>query len=66
MVLALKIGGFEKMDKVSLSIIIEEFTNIHDQLYDENIDPVDASFKLGKVIDDLNGWMDYLPESPQD
>lgn len=54
------------MDKISLSIIIEKLTNIHDQLYDENIDPVDASFELGKVIDDLNGWMDYLPDSPQD
>ena len=54
------------MDKVSLAIIIEKLTNIHDQLYDKNIDSVDASFELGKVIDDLNGWMDYLPFSPQD
>lgn len=54
------------MDKISLLIIIEKLTKIHDQLYDENIDSVDASFELGKVIDDLNSWMDYLPNSPQE
>jgi hypothetical protein len=48
------------MDKVSLSIIIDELDRISINLYEEKIDGVDASFEIDKVIDNLVGWLKYL------
>lgn len=48
------------MDKVSLSIIIDELDRIATNLYEEKIDGVDASFEIFKIIDDLVGWLKYL------
>lgn len=48
------------MDEVSLSIIIDELNKISEYLYDEEIDRVDASFEIDKIIDELYGWLKCL------
>ena len=48
------------MDIVSLIGIIEDLTNISDRCYHEQIDSVEASFEIDKVIDELEGWKPYV------
>lgn len=48
------------MDEVSLSIIIDELNKISEYLYNEEIDRVDASFEIDKIIDELYGWLKCL------
>lgn len=58
--------GSKKMDKISLSLIIDKLTEISDQLYNGKPDRVLISFELDKVIDDLNDWLKYLPLAPKE
>lgn len=55
------------MDKVSLSIIIDKLKGLSLDLYNEDVgNSVQKSFELDSVIDDLEGWLKYLPMSPKD
>ena len=48
------------MDIVSLSGIIDDLNSISERCYNEQIDSVEASFEIDKVIDELEGWKPYV------
>lgn len=50
------------MDQISLLGIIDALDAIAERLYNEEIDQVAAAYELGKVIDNLKGWLPFLPK----
>ena len=40
-------------NKIDMSIIIQKLTSLSENLYHENIDNVNASYELDKMLDDL-------------
>ena len=40
-------------NKIDMSIIIQKLTSLSENLYHENIDNVNASYELNKMLDDL-------------
>ena len=53
------------MDKVTLSLLIDKLTSISQRLYNEESNGVEISFEIDEIIDNLNGWLDYLPIAPK-
>lgn len=49
-----------KIDEISLRIIIDDLNAISCKLYNEEVDRVDASFEIDKIIDGLYSWLKYL------
>lgn len=48
------------MNQVEMSIIIAELTEIAQKLYDETADPVEMSFEIDKIVDQLQKYLPYL------
>ena len=50
------------MDKISLRLIIQRLDEISIAAYHEQIDGVEASFRIDSVIDELKGWKELMEE----
>lgn len=48
------------MNQVQMNIIIAELSEIAQKLYDETADPVEMSYEIDKIIDQLQKEIPYL------
>ena len=48
------------MDIVSLQGIIDDLDRIAEACYSEEVDPIDISDRIDRVIDELEGWKPYV------
>lgn len=52
-----KMYKLKQIDVITYSIILDKLDDLSKMLYNENINPVEASFQLDKIIEELKNNM---------